>query len=67
MKKINILVTTVGGLTSPDILKAYKDLDEYDVTIVGTDAFEFAVGKNLLMCLGFCLIVERMSLDLHKG
>mgnify|MGYP003971302089 FL=1 len=48
MKKINILVTTVGGLTSPDILKAYKDLDEYDVTIVGTDAFEFAVGKKFV-------------------
>ncbi len=45
MKKINILVTTVGGVTSPDILKAYRNTPGYEIKIVGTDAFEFAVGK----------------------
>ena len=48
MKKLNILVTTVGGLTSPDILKSYKSNNEYTINIVGTDAFEFAVGKKFV-------------------
>lgn len=46
--KLNILVTTVGGMTSPDILKAYKNLEKYEINIVGTDAFEFAVGRKFV-------------------
>ena len=48
MKKINVLVTTVGGLTSPDILNALKNTGYYDVTLFGTDAFKFAVGKEFV-------------------
>lgn len=48
MKKINLLVTTVGGMTSPDILKAFKDVEEYSINIIGVDAFEFAVGRKFV-------------------
>jgi len=50
MIKLNILVTTVGGLTSPDILRVLKGVDskEYKITIIGTDAFEFAIGKKFV-------------------
>ena len=48
MKKINVLITTVGGLTSPDILRALKDNNQYQLTLVGVDAFEFAVGKHFV-------------------
>ena len=32
MKKINLLVTTVGGMTSPDILKAFRNTKDYLIT-----------------------------------
>ena len=48
MKIINVLVTTVGGLTSPDILSALKNTGKYDVTLFGIDAFKFAVGKEFV-------------------
>lgn len=48
MKKLNLLVTTVGGMTSPDILRAYKNIEDYDINIVGIDAFEFAVGRKFV-------------------
>lgn len=46
--KLNILITTVGGMTSPDILRAYKDCDEFEINLIGVDAFEFAVGKKFV-------------------
>lgn len=52
--KINLLITTVGGLTSPDILKAYQNLDEYDINIIGVDPFEFAVGRNFVNTFEKC-------------
>lgn len=48
MKKINLLVTTVGGMTSPDILKAFRNVDDYSINIIGVDAFEFAVGRKFV-------------------
>lgn len=48
MRKVNLLVTTVGGMTSPDILKALKNTLEYDINIIGVDAFEFAVGRKFV-------------------
>jgi len=48
MKKLNIIVTTIGGLTSPDILKAIREITNYDITIIGTDPFEFAVGRKFV-------------------
>lgn len=48
MKKINLLVTTVGGMTSPDILKAFRNIDDYSINIIGVDAFEFAVGRKFV-------------------
>ena len=48
MKKINLLVTTVGGMTSPDILKAFRNTKDYLINIIGVDAFEFAVGRNFV-------------------
>jgi carbamoylphosphate synthase large subunit len=48
VNKLNILITTVGGLTSPDILSAFRNNQERDVFIVGTDPFEFAVGRKFV-------------------
>ncbi len=45
MNALRILVTTVGGLTSPDILKALRENDERPVQLVGVDSFENAVGR----------------------
>ena len=39
---MKILITTVGGLTSPDIILAYK---EKGIEVVGVDPFEEAVGR----------------------
>jgi len=48
MINMNILVTTVGGLTSPDILKAIKNNNEFDFYIIGIDEFEYAVGRKFV-------------------
>ena len=48
MSKLRILVTTVGGLTSPDILKALKNNGERAVELFGVDPFEFAVGRSFV-------------------
>ena len=48
MRKLKVLVTTVGGMTSPDILKALKYQDEFEITLYGTDAFQYAVGRKFV-------------------
>jgi len=43
---MKILMTTVGGLTSPDIIKSfYENEDNRKIKIIGVDPFDFAVGK----------------------
>ena len=43
---MNILLTTVGGLTSPDIIKSLHENEEgRKIRIIGVDPFEFAVGR----------------------
>jgi predicted ATP-grasp superfamily ATP-dependent carboligase len=43
---MNILLTTVGGLTSVDIIKSlYENEEKRKIRIVGVDPFEFAVGR----------------------
>lgn len=48
MNNIVILVTTVGGMTSPDILKAYKNIKQCKIKIIGIDPFELAVGREFV-------------------
>ena len=48
MKALKILVTTVGGLTSSEILKALKENGERLVYLVGIDSFEHAVGRHFV-------------------
>ena len=48
MNQLNILITTIGGLTSPNLIQALKNNSERNIFIVGTDAFEFAVGKKFV-------------------
>ena len=48
MNKIRVLITTVGGLTSPDILKAIRNNNEREVFLLGVDPFEYAVGRNFV-------------------
>lgn len=45
MNSLNVLITTVGGLTSPDIIKAIKENNEREITLVGVDPYEYAVGR----------------------
>lgn len=45
MTALRVMVTTVGGLTSPDILRALKANGERDIEIVGVDPFEYAPGR----------------------
>lgn len=45
MKPLRILVTTIGGLTSPDCLLALRHNGEREVFIVGCDAFSGACGR----------------------
>lgn len=46
MKKIKVLLTSVGGLVAPGMIKSLKSSREYDFTIVGVDAQKEAVGFN---------------------
>ena len=48
MKDLRLLITTVGGNTSPDIIKAIKNNGERDVWILGVDPFEYAIGKHFV-------------------
>lgn len=46
MRPLRILITTVGGLTSPDIIRALRDNGERDVWILGVDPHRHAVGRG---------------------
>ncbi|MBR2111519.1 MAG: hypothetical protein IJ950_00955, partial [Helicobacter sp.] len=48
MKKLRILVTTIGGLTSPDCLLALRHNGEREVFLLGSDAFSGACGKSFV-------------------
>ena len=48
MNKLRVLITTVGGLTSPDIIKAIKNNGRETIFCLGVDPFEFAVGRYFL-------------------
>lgn len=48
MKKLKILITTIGGLTSPDLIKALRENREREVELFGVDAFEWAVCRSMV-------------------
>lgn len=48
MKKLRILVTTIGGLTSPDCLLALRNNGEREVFLLGSDAFSGACGRSFV-------------------
>ncbi|MCE3046670.1 ATP-grasp domain-containing protein [Helicobacter kayseriensis] len=50
MNKLTILITTVGGLTSPDLIYALKNNGEREVELHGIDAFEWAVCRTMVNC-----------------
>lgn len=54
MKKLKILITTIGGLTSPDILHALRSNGEREVEIHGTDAFRWAVCFDMVDSFTLC-------------
>jgi carbamoylphosphate synthase large subunit len=45
MKDLRILITTVGGTTSPDIIRAFKENGERDIWVLGTDPIDYASGR----------------------
>lgn len=45
MSEFKILITTVGGMTSPDIIQSIKQNGKEDIYLLGVDPFEFAVGR----------------------
>jgi len=45
MNPLRILITTVGGTTSPDIIRSLKNNGERKLWIIGTDPYEFATGR----------------------
>lgn len=45
MNRIKVLMTTVGGLTSPDIIKAIKENNEREIELIGVDPFKYATGR----------------------
>ncbi|WP_170126819.1 ATP-grasp domain-containing protein [Helicobacter anseris] len=48
MKKLRILITTIGGLTSSDLIYALRKNKEREVELFGLDAFEWAVCKTMV-------------------
>ena len=45
MKDLRILITTVGGTTSPDIVRSLKNNNERNIWLIGTDPIEHASGR----------------------
>ena len=45
MKNLKVLITTVGGTTSPDIIRSLKDNGDRDIWLLGTDPIEYASGR----------------------
>lgn len=48
MKNLKILITTIGGLTSPELIYALKKNGEREVEIHGVDAFEWAICRPMV-------------------
>lgn len=48
MKKLKILITTIGGLTSPDLIYALRKNGEREIELFGLDSFEWAVCRNMV-------------------
>ena len=48
MKKINLLLTCVGGGLSFQLIELIKESKEYDYTITGVDTSETTVAKSIL-------------------
>lgn len=44
----NVLLTTIGGKVSPSIVKSLTDIQERDLTVVGTDPVETVPGKYMV-------------------
>ena len=44
-KKINILITCVGGTMMPQLLKEIRRKSKYNLNIIGTDVKKEAIGK----------------------
>lgn len=44
--RLKVLLTTCGGLTSPELIRALKNNEERRVEIIGCDAFPYAVGRH---------------------
>ena len=49
-KNLTVLITSVGGLTSPDIILVYKENRERTIRIIGVDAFQFPSGLSFVDC-----------------
>ena len=45
-KKVRLLLTSVGGLVAPGMIKSLRSSEEYDFHIIGVDTQEDAVGFN---------------------
>lgn len=54
MNKLRILITTIGGLTSPDLIYALKKNGERDVELFGIDAFEWAICRPMMEHFFLC-------------
>lgn len=45
---VNVLLTTVGGKVSPSVVKSLTEVEERDLTVVGTDPVETVPGKYMV-------------------
>lgn len=48
MNKLKVLITTIGGLTSPDLIHSLKNNQEREFEIYGIDAFMFPTSKLMV-------------------
>lgn len=54
MRKLKILITTIGGLTSPDLFYALKNNGEREIVCYGIDSFEWAICRNMVAKFAIC-------------
>ncbi len=71
MKKIRILLTSVGGLVAPSIIRSLREERDYDFYIVGVDVQPGAVGfcytdKSYVVSWGDAPEYMEMMLDISK-
>lgn len=48
MKKLKVLITTIGGLTGPDLLHSLRNTAEREFEIYGIDAFMYPTCKTMV-------------------